>query len=106
MKIDNVNINSVIGAYMNDPLSRTKSDAAQQTEKTQSGKVDQVDLSTRKSGIEKLKKIADALPEVRTEKVAVLKHQIAEKTYRVDGAKVAEKMQEHFKVSVGAGDSK
>jgi negative regulator of flagellin synthesis FlgM len=106
MKIDNVNINNVISAYQNDPLTRTKGDTAQQTNKTQTGQSDHVELSTRKSEIEKLKKTVEAMPDVRSEKVAALKQRISEVTYSVDGVKVAEKMLEHFKGSSGTGGSK
>lgn len=106
MKIDNVNINNVMSAYQNDPLTRTKGDAAQQTDKTQVGQCDRVELSTRKAEIDKLKKTAEAMPDVRSEKVAALKQQVSDGTYRVDGVKVAEKMLEHLKGSGSTEGSK
>ncbi|HET6419129.1 MAG TPA: flagellar biosynthesis anti-sigma factor FlgM [Geobacteraceae bacterium] len=103
MRIDNVSVNNVISAYQSDPLSRAKGDAGQQTDKAQNGQSDQVELSTRKSDIEKLKKAAEALPDMRHDKVAALKQQISDGNYRVDGVTVAEKMTEDFKGSGGKG---
>ncbi len=103
MNIDNVNISNVIGAYQNAPLARQKGEAARQSDSTRSGRPDPVELSPRITELEKLKKAAGALPDVRLEKVSTLKEQISAGTYNIDGASVAEKMAEHFKVSGGGG---
>ncbi len=106
MKIDNVSISNVTRAYQSETPVRANGDAIRQADGTQSGKTDLVELSTRKSEIEKLRKTAESLPDVRSEKVAALKQQITDGTYKVDGVKVAEKMLEHFKGSGGTGGSK
>lgn len=106
MKIDIVNIGSTTGAGRIEPAAKPKSDAVQQTEATQAVRTDRVELSTRKSEIERLKQAAEAMPDVRTEKVAALKQQISEGTYAVGGVKVAAKMLDQSKGSGGTGGSR
>jgi len=105
MKIDNQDMLSSINLYQNEPISK-KDDAARPQEKTQVQQQDRVELSTRKTQIEKLKKTVEAMPDVRSEKVAELKQQIANGSYRVDGIEVAQKMLEQFTGSVKSGGSK
>jgi negative regulator of flagellin synthesis FlgM len=105
MKIDNQDMLSSINAYQNDPVSRNDESGRQQ-EKVQAQPQDRVELSTQKTEIEKLKKSVESLPDVRSEKVAEIKQQIAEGSYRVDGVMVAQKMLEHFNGSDGTGGSK
>ncbi len=106
VKIDNSYTNNVISAYRNESPTSTKGDAGQKTDKTKAGQPDQVVLSTRKSEIEKLRKTAEAMPNVRSEKVAALRQRISEGTYKVDGVRVAEKMLSDYKSAVGKGGSK
>ncbi len=103
MIIDNVNISNAISAYQNTPSARANGDAVRPTDKARSGQTDFVELSTRNTELEKLKKAAAALPDVRSEKVSALKQQISVGTYKVDGVKVAEKMMGQIKVSGGGG---
>lgn len=106
MKIDNVNINSVISTCQNDPVARTRAEGERQTDKIRAGAGDRVELTTRKDEIEKLKKAAAAMPEVRSDRVAALKERVADGTYKVDAVMVAERMLESFKGSGGTGESR
>jgi negative regulator of flagellin synthesis FlgM len=91
MKIDNQNTISGISLYQKDPLSG-KEDAGRQTGKTSGQEFDRVELSTRKDEVEKLEKAINELPDVRSEKVASLRQQIADGTYHIESTKVAEKI--------------
>jgi negative regulator of flagellin synthesis FlgM len=102
MKIDNQDMLTSINAYQNDPISR-KDDNVRQQEKVQVQHQDRVELSTRKTEIDKLKKTVESMPDVRAEKVEALKQQLADGSYRVDGVKVAQKILENFKGSGGTG---
>jgi flagellar biosynthesis anti-sigma factor FlgM len=102
MKIDNQDMLSSINAYQNDPVS-ISDDSFRRQEKVQAQHQDRVELSTQKTEIEKLKKSVESLLDVRSEKVAGIKQQIAEGSYRVDGVKVAQKMLEKFYGSDGTG---
>jgi len=53
---------------------------------------DRVELSLGRMQVERLKQIDPAEETVRTERVAALKQQVADGTYRVDGGLVAGKM--------------
>ncbi|KAF0219390.1 MAG: hypothetical protein FD174_2089 [Geobacteraceae bacterium] len=53
---------------------------------------DQVDISISKAEVEKLKKLANEMPDSRTNKIASLKRQVSRGTYRIDTVVVAEKM--------------
>ncbi|HKZ16782.1 MAG TPA: flagellar biosynthesis anti-sigma factor FlgM [Geobacteraceae bacterium] len=105
MKIDNQDMLSSINLYQNEQISK-KDDAARPQEKTQVQQQDRVELSTRKTEIEKLKNTVEAMPDVRTEKVEALKQQLADGSYRVESIKVAQKMLEQFTGSVKSGGSK
>jgi negative regulator of flagellin synthesis FlgM len=96
MNIDSGNMLNAINAYRNDPVSG-KDNVAVQQEKIQARQQDRVELSTRKTEIAELKKAVETMPDVRSEKVAALRQQISEGTYKVEGAKVAEKMLEQYK---------
>ena len=53
---------------------------------------EKVQLSTRAKDIQRIKKIINTVPDIRTEKVNQLKRSIEDGTYNVKGEKVAEKM--------------
>lgn len=91
MKIDNQDNISIINPYKNDSLPG-KDEAGKQAGKTTEQQFDRVELSTRKDEVEKLDKAINALPDVRSEKVASLKQQIVDGTYHVESTKVAEKI--------------
>jgi negative regulator of flagellin synthesis FlgM len=53
---------------------------------------EKVSLSAAAKEVQQVKSAIEALPDVRTEKVAQLKDRIEEGTYNVSGEKIAEKM--------------
>jgi negative regulator of flagellin synthesis FlgM len=57
-------------------------------------KEDRVELSQKAKDLQEAKKLLNEMPDVREEKVALLKKQIEDGSYRVDGEKVAGKMLE------------
>ena len=105
MKIDSQNTISGINLYQNDQLAK-KAENGQQSVKTQEQQLDRVELSTRKGEIEKLDKAINALPDVRSERVAALKKQIADGSYQVDPMDVAAKMLQGLQGMKEAGRSK
>jgi negative regulator of flagellin synthesis FlgM len=105
MKIDSQNTISGINLYQNDQLAK-KAENGQQSVKTQEQQLDRVELSTRKGEIEKLDKAINALPDVRSERVAALKQQIADGSYQVDPMDVAAKMLQGLQGMKEAGRSK
>ncbi len=96
MKIDSQNVLTSINLYQKDPVV-IRGDAAQQADRNRAYGTDRVELSTRKGEIEKLKNTANAMPDVRPEKVAAMKQRMAGDSYRVDPALVAGKMLENWK---------
>jgi len=105
MKIDSQNTISGINLYQNDQLAK-KAENGQQSVKTREQQLDRVELSTRKGEIEKLDKAVNALPDVRSERVAALKQQIADGSYKVDSKDVAAKMLQSWQSMNEAGRSK
>jgi negative regulator of flagellin synthesis FlgM len=95
MKIDDLN---TINALNTLPVesSSGKENANVQKDNIKVPQQDRVALTTRKTEIEKLAKTVGELPDVRSDKVAALKQAIEDGSYRVDGAKVAEKMIKNF----------
>jgi len=53
---------------------------------------EQIDLSAKAKGIQKTLETVQASPDVRSEKVAEIKSQIASNTYQVDSQALAEKI--------------
>lgn len=51
-----------------------------------------VNLSSKAKDIQRIKQMLDQLPDVRENKIAELKQKIESGAYRVDAAKIAEKM--------------
>ena len=55
-------------------------------------KFDRVELSQTAIEMQRAKKMADAVPDIREEKVAEIKTQIENGTYKIDSEKIASKM--------------
>lgn len=53
---------------------------------------EQIDLSSKAKGIQKTLETVQTSPDIRSEKVAEIKNQIASNTYRVDSEALAEKI--------------
>ena len=96
MKIDSEQIISVANRYKSDPIEK-KDDSSRAKSKTVSTASDRVELSINNNEIEQLKQTMQGISDVRAERVASLKKEIADGTYSVDSRKVAEKMLENWK---------
>jgi negative regulator of flagellin synthesis FlgM len=59
---------------------------------TQVKQEDKVELSSRGREIQEAMQLLESVPDVREDKVALLKEQIGAGTYEVEGEKIAEKM--------------
>ena len=72
-----------------------KKSANQKSEPPSTGQVsggEQIALSAKAKGIQKALETAQTSPDIRSEKVAEIKSQIASNTYRVDSEALAEKI--------------
>lgn len=72
-----------------------KKSANQKSDPASTGQVsggEQIALSAKAKGIQKALETVQASPDVRSEKVAEIKNQIASNTYQVDSTALAEKI--------------
>ena len=72
-----------------------KKPASQKSESATPGQAsgsEQIALSTKAKGIQKALETAQTSPDIRSEKVAEIKSQIASNTYQVDSQALAEKI--------------
>lgn len=95
MKIDDRITLSTTNAQQAEKASTSRV-ANKQDENVNIRQNDRVELSTRKSEMDKLLKTAADMPDIRAGKVAELKQKIDDGSYKVDGVKVAEKMLKQF----------
>jgi negative regulator of flagellin synthesis FlgM len=91
MKIDSEQLLSTVNKFKNEPLEKNETAAVAGEKWTRPG-TDRVELSTKGTEIDRLKKTMQVAPDFRSDRVAQLKEQIAAGTYRVEGKAVAEKM--------------
>ena len=96
MKIDSDQIISVVNRYKSDPVEK-RDDSSRTASKSVAPSGDRVELSISSGEIEQLKQTMQGLSDVRADRVASLKREIADGTYSVDGRKVAEKMLDNWK---------
>ena len=85
---DSVNID----AYVNQVQEKDKADAASEQPEKQQAKADTVVLSDTAKAVQEAKTQLESIPDVREDKVAELKEQVENGTYKVDSEKLAEKM--------------
>ncbi len=85
---DSVNIE----AYVNQVQDKEKAQATAEKAEKQPTKTDTVVLSDAAKRIQEAKKLLDAIPDIREDKVAQLKEQIDNGTYEIDAEKIADKM--------------
>jgi negative regulator of flagellin synthesis FlgM len=83
---DTVNIE----AYVNQVQNKDKADAASEQPEAQQTKADTVALSNTAQKIQEAQKQLEAIPDVREDKVAQLKEQIENRTYKIDEEKIAD----------------
>ena len=85
---DTVNIE----AYVNQVQNKDKVDATSEQPEKQQTKADTVVLSDTAKKVQEAQKQLEAIPDVREDKVAQLKEQIENKTYKMDEEETAGKM--------------
>jgi negative regulator of flagellin synthesis FlgM len=85
---DSVNIE----AYVNQVQDKDKVDATSEQPEKQETKSDTVVLSDTAKKIQQTQTQLKAIPDVREDKVALLKEQIENGTYEIDEEKIADKM--------------
>jgi flagellar biosynthesis anti-sigma factor FlgM len=80
-----------VDSYIKTKVSNKKKEAM--TGSSQEAKAtDSVEISQTSAEIRRAKEVIKEQPEIRTEKVRVVKKEVDEGTYKVDGEKVAEKI--------------
>jgi negative regulator of flagellin synthesis FlgM len=85
---DSVNIE----AYVNQVQDKDKVDATSEQPEKQQTKADTVVLSDTAKKVQEAQKQLEAMPDIREDKVAQLKEQIENKTYKMDEEETAGKM--------------
>ncbi len=78
-----------IGAYVNNIKEKKKIDSSPEPDSQSVSKGDKVDLSQTAREVKKARAQLDSIPDIREEKVAEIKNEIDNGTYRVDGKKIA-----------------
>ncbi len=78
-------------AYINS-IKNQKVSLSEKASRSKNASEDQVILSPKAEEIQKAKQQLQSIPEVDTERIARIKRELAEGTYKIDGKKVAEKM--------------
>ena len=94
MKIMDKNPLIQLDAYAKNVTNAEKASKKEAHEAGQSGRRDQVILSPKAKAIQEAKKLLESLPDVREDRVAQIKEQIRNGTYKIDAKKVAAKMVE------------
>jgi len=96
MRIDNIQGKNIQKLYQNQQnlLNQDKKKASR-------GDGDQMNISSKGMQLKKLADQLEAEPEIRAEKVARLKEQIAEGNYHVDSEKLAESLMNEIELLRG-----
>lgn len=92
MKITDNNSSLNIRNYVSNVQDNKKIDDLAKQGSPQTVKEDKVVLSPKAKEVQEATKIIKELPDIREDKVAKLKEQVDQGTYRVDGKKIAFKM--------------
>lgn len=92
MKITDNNSSLNIRNYVSNIKDNKKIDDLAKQGSPQTVKEDKVVLSPKAKEVQEATKLIKELPDIREEKVAKLKEQVDQGTYRVDGKKIAFKM--------------
>ncbi len=92
MKITDNNSSLNIRNYVSNVKDNKKIDGSTKQGSPQSVKEDKVVLSPKAKEVQEATKLIKELPDIREDKVAKLKEQVDQGTYRVDGKKIAFKM--------------
>ncbi|MBW2143936.1 MAG: flagellar biosynthesis anti-sigma factor FlgM [Deltaproteobacteria bacterium] len=78
-----------ISAYMNNVQEKKKIDGSTDHDPKSVLKEDKVDISRTATEVKKARVQLDNVPDIREEKVAEIKNEINNGTYRIDGKKIA-----------------
>jgi len=92
MKITDNNSSLNIRNYVNNIQDNKKIGGSAKQGSSQAVKEDKVVLSPKAKEVQEATKLIKELPDIREEKVAKLKEQVNQGTYRIDGKKIAFKM--------------
>jgi negative regulator of flagellin synthesis FlgM len=92
MKITDNNSSLNIRNYVNNLQDKKKIEGLGKQGSSQAVKEDKVVLSPKAKEVQEATKLIKELPDIREEKVAKLKEQVDQGTYRIDGKKIAFKM--------------
>jgi len=92
MKILDQNPPVNMASYRNSITNKKNIDQRADKNSSNLVKEDKVALSNRARQIQDIKKNMKSIPDIREEKVAMIKDQIEKGTYKIDGKKIAEKM--------------
>jgi negative regulator of flagellin synthesis FlgM len=91
MKIDSEQLLATVNKFKNEPAEKNETSGTAGDRTIRPG-ADRVELSGQQVEIDRLKKTLQDSPDVRSDRVAQLKEQIAAGTYHVEGSVVAKKM--------------
>jgi len=89
MKITDNNSSLNIRNYVSNIQDNRKIDGSAKQGTSQTVKEDKVVLSPKAKEVQEAIKVIKELPDIREEKVAKLKEQVDQGTYRIDGNKIA-----------------
>ncbi len=92
MKIADNNYSLNIRKHVSDIKDNRKIDGLAKQCSSQTVKEDKVVLSPKAKEVQEATKLIKELPNIREDKVAKLKEQVDQGTYRIDGKKIAFKM--------------
>ncbi|MDY6791203.1 MAG: flagellar biosynthesis anti-sigma factor FlgM [Thermodesulfobacteriota bacterium] len=92
MKITDNNSSLNIRNYVNNIQDGKKLDGSAKPDASRQVKGDKVVLSPKAKEVQEATKLIKELPDIREEKVAKLKEQVDQGTYKIDGEKIAFKM--------------
>ncbi len=92
MKITDNNSSLNIRNYVNNIQDNRKTDGLTKQGPSQTVNEDKVVLSPKAKEVQEVTEVIKELPDIREEKVAKLKEQVDQGTYRIDGKKIAFKM--------------
>jgi negative regulator of flagellin synthesis FlgM len=92
MKINDNNSSLNIRKYVSNIKDNRKIEDLAKQGSSQTVKEDKVVLSPKSKEVQEATKLIKELPNIREEKVAKLKEQVDQGTYRIDGKKIAFKM--------------
>lgn len=96
MKIESEQLLASVNKFKNEPVVKNENSTVTD-EKPALQKADRVELSATNSEVDRLKRALQDIPDVRANKIALLKERIDSGTYQVDARDVAAKMLEGWK---------